>query len=66
MGKNGKKAKAAGKEGMGGFAFFLAYIGAAVYFVQSNEGFWGFVLGLLEAAVWPAYLIYHIFELLQI
>lgn len=53
-------------QGPGGFIFFLTYIGAAAYFVQSNEGFWGFVLGLLEAAVWPAYLVYHVFQLLQI
>ena len=42
-----------------GFFFFLAYIGAAVYFISiSDGGFWGVILGLLQAIVWPAYLIY--------
>jgi hypothetical protein len=42
-----------------GFFFFLAYIGAAVHFISvSDGGFWGVILGLLQAVVWPAYLIY--------
>ncbi|WP_127472985.1 hypothetical protein [Microbacterium sulfonylureivorans] len=42
-----------------GFFFFLAYIGAAVYFISVSDGrFWGVILGLLQAIVWPAYLIY--------
>ena len=43
-----------------GFVFFVAFIGAAVYFVQHSSGFWGFVLALLEAAVWPAFVVYHV------
>ena len=42
-----------------GFFFFLAYIGAAVYFIATSDGsFWGVILGLLQSLVWPAYLIY--------
>jgi hypothetical protein len=42
-----------------GFFFFLAYIGAAVHFISVSDGsFWGVILGLLQAIVWPAYLIY--------
>lgn len=48
------------------FVWFLAFIGAAVYFVQRSEGFWGFILAILKAAVWPAYLIHRAFELLNI
>ena len=45
--------------GAWGFFFFLAYIGAAVHFVSVSDGsFWGFILGLLQAMAWPAYLIY--------
>jgi hypothetical protein len=61
-----KKNKAMEKSGTGGFVFVLTYIGAAVYFVQQSEGFWGFILALLQAAVWPAFLIHRVFELLQI
>lgn len=48
------------------FVLFLTYIGAAVYFVQQSAGFWGVILALLKAAVWPAFLIHRAFELLSI
>jgi hypothetical protein len=48
-----------------GFPSFIAYIGAAVYFVQQTNGaFWAVVLALLKAAVWPAFLVYHVLKLL--
>jgi len=44
---------------------FMAYIGAAIYFIsESNGGFWEVVLGLLQAIVWPVYAIYHVLVLL--
>ncbi len=43
----------------------LAFLGAAVYFIQHATGFWGGVLGFLKAIVWPAFLIYKVFELLK-
>ena len=49
------------REGPLGFVFFLAYLGAAIYFVsESNGTFWGVILGLLQAIVWPVYIIYHV------
>ena len=48
------------RDGQWGFVFLLAYIGAAVYFVSVSDGsFWGVVLGLLQAIVWPAYVVYY-------
>ena len=46
----------------GGCVWFLGFIGAAIYFWQSGQG----VLGLLKALVWPAYLVFHLFENLKI
>jgi hypothetical protein len=43
----------------GGF-YFMSMIGAAVYFVQTSIGFWGGVLGILKAFVWPAFVVYHL------
>jgi hypothetical protein len=43
-----------------GFVFFVAFIGAAVYFVERASGFWGVVLGILEAVVWPAFVVCHV------
>lgn len=49
----------------GGF-YGLAFIGAAIYFIQHATSFWGGVLGFLEALVWPAMLIYRLFEYLKV
>lgn len=46
----------------GGALYFFGFIGAAVYFIQASTTFWGGVLGLLKACVWPAFLV---FELLK-
>ncbi len=42
----------------------LAFIGAAVYFIQHAVGFWGGVLGFLKAIVWPAMLMYKALTIL--
>lgn len=47
----------------GGFVYFLGFIGAAVYYVQSATGFWMGVLGILKALVWPAFLVYKLLGL---
>jgi hypothetical protein len=55
-----------GGPGMAGAAYFMAFIGAAVYFISQTHTFWAGVLGFLKAAVWPAMLIYKLFEFLHI
>ena len=52
------------KHGAFGGVYGLAFIGAAVYFIQQADGFWMGVLGFLKAIVWPAMLIYKVFTLL--
>ena len=42
-----------------GYVLFMAYVGAVIYFVDRNEGFWGFILAFLQAEVWPAYVLYE-------
>lgn len=60
-----KSIKVVNKAGPFGFVFFLAYIGAAIYFIQqSNGAFWGVILGLLQAFVWPVYVTYHVLQVL--
>lgn len=41
-----------------GWVLFTAYIGAVVYFFQLDPTFWGFVLALIKAIFWPAFLVY--------
>ncbi len=47
--------------GVGAF-MFLAFIGAAVYFVEKANGFWESILGILKALVWPAFLVYEVLK----
>jgi hypothetical protein len=47
------------EHGPSGFIFFAAYIGAFLYFFQQSPDFWGFILALLKAAVWPAFVLYN-------
>lgn len=54
------------EQGPWGFFHLLAYIGAAIYFIpKSDGGFWDVVLALLQAIVWPVYVIYHVLTLLN-
>ncbi|MCK5218405.1 hypothetical protein KAR10_02710 [bacterium] len=48
----------------GGF-YFMAFIGAAVYFVQQAHNFWTGVLGIIKAMLWPAVLIYQLLSYLK-
>ncbi len=50
------------KDPCGGCAYFLGFIGAAIYYISTATGFWNGVVGVLQAAVWPLFLV---FELLQ-
>ncbi|MEX1077835.1 MAG: hypothetical protein WED09_01845 [Homoserinimonas sp.] len=51
------------RDGQWGFIFLLAFVGAAIYFVsESNGTFWGVILGLLQAIVWPAYVVFHVLQ----
>jgi len=48
----------------GGCFYFLGIIGSAVYFISNSTGFWGVILALLKALVWPAFLIYYLLKFL--
>ncbi|MFA5004497.1 MAG: hypothetical protein WC498_04460 [Candidatus Saccharimonadales bacterium] len=64
--KRDKTVKVINQGGPAGFVLLAAYVGAAVHFVQQSVGFWGFILALLKAAVWPAYLLYHVLGVLHV
>jgi hypothetical protein len=46
--------------GTGGAVYGLGLIGALVFYIQHAHGFWGVVLAILKALVWPAFLVYHL------
>jgi len=58
---SGTRASVIVRDGPWGFFFLLAYVGAAIYFVSESDGrFWGVIVGLLQACVWPVYVVYHL------
>ncbi len=42
------------------WVLFTAYLGAVIYFFQLDQTFWGFVLALIKAAFWPAYVLFDV------
>lgn len=66
MAKNQKVVKVVNDHGPMGWVLFTTYIGAAIYFFQQNETFWGLILALLKAAVWPAYVIHEVLKILGV
>jgi hypothetical protein len=50
--------------GGGDAVYALGLIGAVVYFWKAADGFWEYVLAVLKALVWPAFLVYEAFKAL--
>jgi len=50
--------------GCGGCAYFLGFIGAAVYYISTAPSFWVGVWGVIKAAIWPAFLVFEILKYL--
>lgn len=49
--------------GGAGGVYFLGFIGAALYYLNTTTGFWPGFLGLLKALVWPAFVVYKLLGL---
>lgn len=52
--------------GVAGGIFGLAFIGALIYFLKGAGSFSAVIWGILKAIVWPALLVYKLFEFLKI
>ncbi len=51
--------------GIAGSAYFMAFIGAAVYYIQNAASFGAGVIGFLKALVWPAFLVYDLLHFIH-
>jgi hypothetical protein len=60
------KKKMVANNGHWGYVLFVGYIGALIYFLERNVGFWGNILAFLQAAVWPAYVLHAVLKMLKI
>lgn len=47
------------------FIYFLAFVGAFIYYIQQATGFWMGVTGFFKALIWPAILTYKLMDYLQ-
>ena len=52
-------------DGISSGMYGMAFIGAAIYFLQHATTFWEGVLGIGKAIIWPAMLIYKLMEFLK-
>ena len=60
-----QKCKPRHGQGVSGGVYGLAFIGAAVYYIQHSATFWAGVLGVLKALIWPALVVYKLLEFLK-
>lgn len=44
----------------------LGFLGAAIYYISTATSFWGGVLGVLKALVWPAMLVFELLKFLSL
>jgi hypothetical protein len=54
----------AGRSGGGDAVYGLGLIGALVYYIGHAHGFWGVIVGILKALVWPAFMVYELLKFL--
>ena len=43
----------------------LGIFGAWVYFFQHAHTFWAFILAFFQGIFWPAWMVYHVFKVLN-
>ena len=60
-----KATRTHGGSGIVGAAYFMAFIGAAVYYIQQATSFGIGVIGFLKALVWPAFLVYNLLQFIK-
>lgn len=63
--KEKRMSKGSGSSGIVGASYFMALIGAAVYYIQPTNTFGAGFIGFLKALVWPAFLLYDLLKFLN-
>lgn len=49
----------------GGAVYGMGFIGAAIYFIMHSTTFWGGVLGVLKAVIWPVLFVFKALEMFK-
>jgi hypothetical protein len=58
--------KVVNNNGAFGGVYFLAFVGAAIYYLQQASSLWEGIVGLFKAVVWPGFIMYEVLKLLQL
>jgi hypothetical protein len=58
-----KKHKCSCNHTGGGCVYFLGFLGALIYFLQTSTGFWATILAILKSLVWPVFVVMKILGL---
>lgn len=58
--------KVVNNNGAFGGVYFLAFIGAAIYYLQQANSLWEGIVGLVKAIFWPAVIMYEVLKLLNL
>lgn len=45
-----------------GSAYFVAMIGAAIYYVGVADGLWEIIVALFKALFWPGFFVYEVLK----
>lgn len=54
-----------GATASGGAIYGIGVFGAWVYFWQQADGFWEYVLAIVQGIFWPAWMVYEAFSALD-
>ncbi len=49
----------------GGAVYGIGFIGALVYFIQTATSFWDGLYGVLQAILWPGFLVWGLLDHLK-
>ncbi len=49
-----------------GGVYFLAFVGALIYFFQQPGTFWDFIIRFFQALFWPALVMYEVLKILDL
>jgi hypothetical protein len=52
------------RHGASGGLYFVGFLGAFIYYMQTATTFGDGVVGFLKALAWPGTLVYHLFKFL--
>lgn len=48
----------------GNAVYGLGFVGAAIYYISTANGFWMGVLGFLKSIVWPVFLVFGLLKVI--